>query len=88
MVMIDSCGTVPPAYVALKGITHGVYYIYINLGILPLCTEMWNDTRYMGKPLYMCLVSNANWWKNDVSNIDFVYHLHILNTYIYNSINQ
>ena len=32
---------------ALKGITHGGFYIYINLGILSLCTEPWHDTRCM-----------------------------------------
>jgi len=23
----------------IKGITHGVFYIYINYGILPVCTK-------------------------------------------------
>ena len=32
-------------------------YIYINLGILPLCTDPLNDTSYMNKAWYKCQVS-------------------------------
>ena len=41
----------------LKKITHGVFYIYINLGILPVCTELWSDTSCISKVWYMCQVS-------------------------------
>jgi len=54
----------------LKGITYGGYYIYINLGILSLCTEPWNDTRSMSISLYLCLDSQAFWWIDDVYKID------------------
>ena len=50
----------------LKGITYGGFYIYINLEILPLCTEPWNDTRCISIPWYLCHVSKAFWWINGV----------------------
>jgi len=40
-----------------KGITHGWFYIYINLGILPLCNELWNGTCCMRISWYLCLYS-------------------------------
>ena len=36
-----------------KGISYGVFYIYINLGILQLCTEIWNNTSSKGKAWQM-----------------------------------
>jgi len=35
-------------------ITQGVFYIYINLAILPLYTELWNDKSCMNKAWYRC----------------------------------
>jgi len=42
---------------SLKMITHGAFYIHINLKILPLYTEPLNDTSYMSKAWYRCQVS-------------------------------
>jgi len=44
----------------LKGITHGVFYISINLGMLPLCTEPCKDTSCTSIARYMCQMSEAN----------------------------
>jgi len=61
-----------PDQVTLKGITQGVFNIYINLGILPLCTELWNDTSCMIKSWYRCqvLVDGCMMY----TDIDFEYH--------------
>jgi len=39
---------------------------YIKLGILPLCTELRKDTSCMSIAWYLCHVSRAIWWINNV----------------------
>ena len=41
----------------LKGLLLGVFYIYINFGILPLCTDLWNGTSCISISWFLCLDS-------------------------------
>jgi len=52
--------------IVVKDITYWGFYIYINLGILSLCTELWNGTRSMRILPYMCLDYRAFWWIDGV----------------------
>jgi len=63
--MRKSVSHMQEVYILLKGLHMG-FYIYINLGTLPLCTKPWNDTSCINSSWYLCLDSYAFWWIRDV----------------------
>ena len=60
----------------------------MNLEILPLCTEPWNDTSYMSKALNRCQISQADRWIILLIDTDDEYHSHLGNDQPEIAINQ
>jgi len=69
-------------YIPLEGIIHGLFFIYINSGILLSCFEPWNITSYLRKAILVhvsgILGELMETWLN--MDVDFVYQAHILTT--------
>jgi len=77
-----TCRLVKKNQELFNNITHGGFYICINLGILSLCTELWNGTRSMRISPYVCLDSQAFWWIDGVYRYWLWIHTHLSTTFI------